>query len=120
MIKKISAAAVLLSLFSGLAHAEGNYSHMDFGFLIYGMVAVTVLMFQMIFALCIGGVGFGRRALWVLVLMIVDAVVAFMLVSASTSALETPMPYIVWVIPGFIALAMFKAHASNRSSDATP
>ena len=120
MIKKIVAAALLLGIFAGAAHADGNYSNMNFGFLIYGFVAVTVLMFQMIFALCIANVGFGTRALWVLALLVIDAVVAFMLIAASTSALETPMPYIVWVIPGFVALAVFKSSAAKRNPQPGP
>ncbi len=113
MIKKALVAGVLLSMFSGLAHSEGNYSNMNFGFLIYALVAVIILAAQGLYTLCIGGVSLGKRFVWVLALFTVDALIAAMMISSASSALETPGPYIFWVLPGFLLVWVFKTSAAD-------
>ncbi len=113
MIKKALVATVLFGLFAGLAHAEGNYGSMNFGFLIYALVAVIILAAQGLYTLCIGGVSLGKRFVWVLALFAVDAFFAALMISSSGSALETPVPYIFWVLPGFLMVWGFKTSAAD-------
>ncbi len=114
MIKKSLVAGLLFGLLSGLAHAEGNYGNMNFGFLIYALVAVIVLAAQGLYALCLGGVSLGKRFLWVVALFAVDALVAAMMLSSADAALETPVPYIFWVLPGFLMVWGFKSFAAGE------
>jgi hypothetical protein len=109
-------AALVLSAIAGLAHAEGNYSGMNFGFLIYAAVALGVMALQGIYVLCMSGFGFGTKAGYVLVLLVLDAIVIGMMISGSSRTLETPFPYIMSVIPGFIAIFFFKNFKDDRQS----
>jgi hypothetical protein len=106
-IKSLLAALFLGSL-AGLAHAEGNYSNMNFGFLIYAAVALGVMALQGIYVLCMAGFGIGKKLMFAGVLLVLDAIIIGMLISNLGSAMETPLPYICSVIPGFIAIFIFK------------
>jgi hypothetical protein len=108
--------ALVLSAIAGLAHAEGNYSGMNFGFLIYAAVALGVMALQGTYVLCMAGIGFGTKAGYVLVLLVLDAIVIGMMISGASRALETPIPYIFSVIPGFIAILFFKKHKEDPGS----
>jgi hypothetical protein len=113
---KLILAALFLGSLAGLAHAEGNYSNMNFGFLIYAAVALGVMALQGIWVLCMAGIGFGTKAGYVLVLLVLDAIVIGMMISGASRTLETPFPYIFSVIPGFIAILFFRNHKEDPGS----
>ncbi len=115
MRQKSALFGILLSLSAGLAHAEGNYGGMNFSFLLYAMAALGVMALQAIYVLCMGGIGMGKKLGCVLLLLVLDAVIAGMIINSAGNTIESPVTYVMAVIPGFIAIFVFKDMARQQS-----
>ena len=115
-------AALLTSLASGLAHAEGNYSNLKLTFIWYILIAMAVMAFQAIYILCLGGATATRKLVWVLGLTAVDAFAVFLLywLTLETKAidLEGPVGYVLVVIPAFVYIAIIKGRLAGKAGNA--
>lgn len=114
MKKKLLLPLLVCSLHAGLVHAEGSYSSMDFSFLIYAIVALTVMGVQALIVLCSTAASISSRLLWVLGMLVLDVLTAAFLFTVAKAALETMFPYLLWVIPGFIALYAFRMQKRSQ------
>jgi hypothetical protein len=115
MRKKMLVLGVLACLSAGLARAEGSYGSMNLTFLLYAMAALGVMALQAIYVLCLGGIGIGKKLGCVLLLLVLDAVIAGMIISSAGNTIESPVTYIMAVIPGLIAIFIFKDMARKQS-----
>ncbi len=113
MTPKSAMVGVLLASLTGLAHAEGNYSG-GFAFVLYAMVALGVMAAQMIYTFCLAGVSLGTRGFWILLLIVIDAVVIALMIEAPGNTIETLPPYILAIIPGFLAVYFFRSAAKTE------
>ncbi len=117
---KTPVAGLLLSMFAGFAHAEGNYSGMRFGFVFFAIGAFGIMGMQIIYTLCMSGTSFGTRMSRAIGLIALDILVIALIAVASNSSLHSAFPYILSVIPGFIAIYYFRQGRRETANSFEP
>ena len=116
-------AALLLALCAGLAHAEGNHDlHGIVELLVYGLIALIVMLGQGVYVLCRPRARWGLKLLWLAGLAVIDMfVVRFMLalLDDNVMALDNVIPYLLVVVPGFVFVYLVQKHW-NRPQETGP